>query len=91
MSEKINAQHILVDHEHEANDLLKKLNDGGDFDQLATDFSKCPSGKSGGHLGSFGKGMMVEAFEKAAFSLNVGELSGPVKTQFGYHLIKRTA
>ncbi len=91
MSEKINAQHILVDHEHEANDLLKKLNDGEEFDQLATDFSKCPSGKSGGHLGSFGKGMMVEAFEKAAFDLKVGELSGPVKTQFGYHLIKRTA
>ena len=91
MSEKINAQHILVDHEHEINDILKKLKDGEDFDKLAADFSKCPSGKSGGHLGSFGKGMMVEEFEKAAFDLKVGELSDPVKTQFGYHLIKRTS
>lgn len=86
---KIRAQHILVDQEFEANDLLKKLADGKSFEDLARDFSQCPSGNSGGDLGEFGKGMMVPSFEKAAFALNVGEISSPVKTQFGYHLIKR--
>ena len=78
MTEKIDAQHILVEHEYEANDILKKLSEGEEFDQMAADFSKCPSGKSGGHLGTFGKGMMVKEFETAAFALKVGELSGPV-------------
>ncbi len=87
--DKINAQHILVDHEHEANDLLKKMEEGKTFEELAKDFSKCPSGKQGGNLGEFGKGMMVAPFEAAAFGLEVGETSGPVQTQFGYHLIKR--
>lgn len=86
---RISAQHILVDQEFEANDLLKKLSEGKTFEELARDFSKCPSGKDGGNLGQFGKGMMVPSFEKAAFALNVGETSAPVKTQFGYHLIKR--
>ncbi len=86
---KIRAQHILVDQEFEANDLLKKLADGKSFEELARDFSQCPSGNNGGDLGEFGKGMMVPSFEKAAFALNVGEISSPVKTQFGFHLIKR--
>lgn len=86
---KISAQHILVDQEFEANDLVKKLAEGKTFEQLAKDFSQCPSGDNGGNLGEFGKGMMVPSFEKAAFALAVGEVSGPVKTQFGYHLIKR--
>ena len=86
---KISAQHILVDHEHEAQDLQKKLDDGKTFEDLAKDFSNCPSGKDGGNLGMFGKGMMVAEFEKAAFDLQPGEVSGPVRTQFGYHLIKR--
>ncbi len=89
--DKINAQHILVEHEHEAQDLVKKLEDGKTFEELAKDFSKCPSGKSGGNLGEFGKGMMVAPFETAAFALEVGQTSGPVQTQFGYHLIKRIA
>lgn len=91
MPDRISALHILVDHEHEAEDLLKKLKDGDEFEKLAADFSKCPSGKQGGSLGEFGKGMMVEEFEKAAFGLDVGQVSGSVKTQFGYHLIKRTS
>ncbi len=89
MSEKVNAQHILVQQKHEAEDLVKKLEDGKSFEELAADFSMCPSGKSGGNLGEFGKGMMVKPFEDAAFGLKVGETSGPVQTQFGYHLIKR--
>lgn len=89
MTDKVNAQHILVDHEHEAQDLIKKLDEGTSFEDLAKDFSKCPSGRSGGNLGEFARGMMVKPFEDAAFALEVGQTSSPVKTQFGYHLIKR--
>jgi peptidyl-prolyl cis-trans isomerase C len=88
---KISAQHILVNHEHEAADILKKISSGESFEKLAQDFSFCPSGKDGGSLGEFGKGMMVPAFEKAAFALQVGEISPAVRTQFGFHIIKRTA
>ncbi len=87
---KVSASHILVENEHQCQDLVKKLNEGTSFEQLAKEFSKCPSGKSGGALGTFGKGQMVAPFETAAFALKPGEISGPVKTQFGYHLIKRT-
>jgi peptidyl-prolyl cis-trans isomerase C len=86
---KISAQHILVNHEHQACDLQKKLSEGSSFEVLARDFSECPSGKEGGNLGEFKKGMMVPSFEKAAFELKPGEVSGIVKTQFGFHLIKR--
>ncbi len=91
MSKSIKASHILVNQEFEANDLIKKLESGDDFGQLAKDFSLCPSGKEGGGLGFFSKGQMVKPFEDAAFSLEVGEVSDPVQTQFGYHLIKREA
>lgn len=86
---KITAQHILVDQEFEIKDIQKKLAEGVSFEDLARDFSQCPSGKDGGNLGEFGKGMMVPSFEKAAFLLMPGEVSAPVRTQFGYHLIKR--
>lgn len=86
---KVTAAHILVDHEFEAKDIQKKLDEGADFAKLAQDFSQCPSGKDGGNLGEFGKGMMVPSFEKAAFQLLPGEVSGIVRTQFGFHLIKR--
>ncbi len=89
MAERIVAAHILVDQEYEIKDLQKKLSEGVSFEQLAKDFSKCPSGEEGGNLGEFGKGMMVKPFETAAFALQVGEVSQAVKTQFGYHLIKR--
>jgi peptidyl-prolyl cis-trans isomerase C len=88
---KISAKHILVNHEHTALDLQKKLSEGVSFEELARDFSECPSSKDGGNLGEFGKGMMVPSFEKAAFQLMPGEVSGIVRTQFGFHLIKRTA
>tara|TARA_B100000749_G_scaffold280895_1_gene280575 strand:+ start:3426 stop:3698 length:273 start_codon:yes stop_codon:yes gene_type:complete len=87
--DQVSAKHILVEHEHEAQDLISKLKDGTSFEELAQKFSKCPSGKNGGDLGPFGKGRMVPSFEEAAFALEVGNTSDPVKTQFGYHLIHR--
>lgn len=87
----IGASHILVEKEYQAEDVLRKLSEGNTFESLASAFSSCPSGKEGGDLGTFGPGEMVPAFEKAAFALKVGEVSGPVPTQFGYHVIKRTA
>lgn len=86
---KLKAKHILVAHEYEAKDLLKKLNDGKTFEELARDFSLCSSGSNGGDLGEFSKGMMVPQFEKALLLLKENEVSDLVKTQFGYHLIKR--
>ncbi len=88
--EVISAKHILVEQAFEADDLLKKLADGEDFSDLARKFSKCPSGQTGGDLGEFGRGRMVPSFEEAAFALQVNEVSQPVQTQFGYHLIQRT-
>ena len=85
----IRASHILVNQEFEINDLVKKIEQGETFEKLAKDFSLCPSGQSGGDLGQFGRGQMVKPFEQAAFELEVGQVSSPVKTQFGYHLIKR--
>lgn len=88
---KIKARHILVEQEYEATDLIKKMTEGSTFDELAQKFSKCPSRARGGDLGEFGRGRMVPAFEEAAFALKVDEVSGPVRTPFGYHLIKRYA
>jgi peptidyl-prolyl cis-trans isomerase C len=86
---KLKAKHILVSHEYEAKDLIKKLNDGKSFEELARDFSLCSSGANGGDLGEFSKGMMVPLFEKALLQLKQDEISPVVKTQFGFHLIKR--
>lgn len=86
---KLKARHILVNHEYEAKDILLKLKEGKIFEELAKDFSQCPSAKSGGDLGEFTKGKMVPAFEKALLKLQENEISGVVKTQFGYHIIKR--
>ena len=87
----IKARHILVEQEYEAKDILKKIEEGKSFEELAKSFSKCPSSKKGGDLGEFGKGRMVKSFEDAAFALQVNEVSPPVRTQFGYHLIQRYA
>ncbi|MCB9359073.1 peptidylprolyl isomerase [Candidatus Woesearchaeota archaeon] len=91
MSEQITASHILVEDENFAKELLEKINNGESFEALAKKHSTCPSGKNGGDLGSFGKGQMVPDFEKAAFNLEVGAVSGIVPTRFGFHIIKRTA
>lgn len=84
------ASHILVKTEQQAQQIMKRLSDGEDFAAVAKRFSGCPSGKNGGDLGWFGKGMMVPEFEKAAFEEEVGKVVGPIKTQFGYHVIKVT-
>ena len=87
--ETANAKHILVDSEEKANDILGKINAGDvSFEDAAKEHSTCPSKNNGGDLGTFGRGQMVPEFEEAVFNMNNGEVSGPVKTQFGYHLIK---
>ena len=88
MANKVNASHILVKTEQEALACLTYMKQGKSFEELARERSLCPSGKKGGNLGWFGRGMMVKEFENAAFSLNKGEISKPVKTQFGWHIIK---
>jgi len=87
--EEVQARHILVDSEDKAKELADKIAKGEDFAKLAKENSKDPGSKDdGGMLGFFGKGQMVPAFEEAAFRLKKGEVSPPVKSQFGYHLIK---
>ena len=88
---EVRASHILVGTEAEAAAISKKLATGSKFEDLARQYSKCPSGQKGGDLGFFGRGMMVKEFEEAAFSLPPGSVSKPVKTEFGFHLIKVTA
>jgi peptidyl-prolyl cis-trans isomerase C len=83
------ARHILVKTEAEAQDLKKQIEGGTDFAALAQKHSMCPSGKGGGSLGEFGKGDMVPEFDAVVFGdLPVGQVSEPVQTQFGYHLLE---
>jgi peptidyl-prolyl cis-trans isomerase C len=89
MSNKVHCAHILVKTEKEVNDVLERLKKGEKFSAIAKDVSLCPSKKRGGDLGTFGRGQMVKEFEKAAFALDKGQISGIVKTQFGYHILKR--
>lgn len=88
---KIRASHILVKTEEEAKQVLLILSQGQkSFEQVAQERSICPSSRKGGDLGFFTRGRMVKEFENAAFRLKVGELSQPVKSQFGWHIIKVT-
>ncbi|MCU7553458.1 peptidylprolyl isomerase PpiC [Alteromonas sp. ASW11-19] len=82
------AIHILVKTEREAKDLLVQLNKGKNFATLAKKHSLCPSGKRGGELGEFRRGQMVKAFDDVVFKKPLLQVHGPVKTRFGYHLIK---
>lgn len=86
-STQVRASHILVSTQEEAVHILKELATGKTFADMAMKYSSCPSKAKGGDLGFFGKGQMVAEFENAAFSLPSGQVSQPVKTQFGYHLI----
>ena len=88
--EMVKASHILVDTEEKANEILEDITDGLSFEDAATKYSSCPSKQSGGELGQFGRGQMVKEFEDASFKAKAGDVVGPVKTQFGYHIIKVT-
>lgn len=86
--ESVRASHILVKEEDEANDIINEINEGLSFEEAAKKYSMCPSKEVGGDLGEFTRGKMVPEFEEAAFNIEEGKLSDPVKTQFGYHIIK---
>lgn len=106
MTDQVRASHILLMYDGSARSsatrsrdeamaeiqaLAERIGGGEDFAELAAEMSDCPSGKRGGDLGTFGRGQMVREFEEAAFGLGVGETSEVVETDFGYHLIRRTA
>ena len=90
MVNQVRASHILVKTEKEANEILSQINSGKSFTDLARKHSLCPSGKEGGDLGFFGRGQMVKEFEEAAFKAQKGQVTRPIRTQFGYHIIKVT-
>lgn len=88
---KASARHILVDTETRAQELKDQIEGGADFAALAKEHSSCPSGQRGGELGEFGPGMMVREFDEVVFSAELNKVQGPVKTQFGYHLLEVTS
>ncbi|MBI5397867.1 peptidyl-prolyl cis-trans isomerase [Candidatus Woesearchaeota archaeon] len=88
MATKLSSSHILVKTEAEANVVFFDVTHGKKFEDVAREKSLCPSRKNGGDLGWFGRGQMVKEFENAAFALQKGEISKPVKTQFGWHVIR---
>jgi peptidyl-prolyl cis-trans isomerase C len=85
------ARHILVSSQTECEKIKKKIEEGADFAAMAREHSQCPSSKQGGNLGEFGRGEMVPEFDSVVFTAEVGKVQGPVKTQFGYHLIEVTS
>lgn len=87
---KASARHILVKTEAECLKLKTDIEGGKDFAQMARAHSQCPSGKKGGELGEFFRGQMVPEFDQVVFAKEIGKVHGPVKTQFGYHLIEIT-
>ncbi|MBS4025783.1 MAG: peptidylprolyl isomerase [Clostridia bacterium] len=86
--EMVKASHILVDSEEKAFNIIEEMNNGKSFEDAAMEYSSCPSKEAGGDLGQFSRGQMVPEFEEAAFNMEVDSISNPVKTQFGYHIIK---
>lgn len=85
------ARHILVDTEAKCQTLIDEIKGGADFAVVAKEHSSCPSSRDGGNLGTFGKGQMVKEFETACFDGEIGDVQGPIKTQFGYHVVEVTA
>lgn len=88
---KASARHILVKTEEECESLKQKIESGTDFGEVAKEHSTCPSGRNGGDLGEFGPGQMVKEFDEVVFSGELNTVHGPVKTQFGYHLLEITS
>ena len=88
---KARARHILVKTEAACKTLKAEIEGGADFAEVARKHSQCPSGTSGGDLGEFRQGQMVPEFDKVVFSAEIGKVHGPVRTQFGYHLIEITS
>lgn len=88
---RASARHILVKTEQACQELKNQIEAGADFADLAAKHSECPSGAKGGDLGEFGPGQMVREFDEVVFRDEVGTVHGPVKTQFGYHLIEITS
>lgn len=88
---KATARHILVSTEAKCNELKSAIEGGADFAQVARENSSCPSSRQGGDLGTFGPGQMVKEFDAVVFSAPLNEVQGPVKTQFGYHLLQVTS
>ena len=84
------ARHILVNTQEECEDIKTQIENGSDFADMARAHSKCPSGQQGGDLGKFSPGQMVKEFDQVVFNEEVGKVHGPVKTQFGYHLVQIT-
>ncbi|MCD4674589.1 MAG: peptidylprolyl isomerase [Desulfobacula sp.] len=91
MMARASARHILVDSEEFCKELIDQINNGDDFGQLAQEHSKCPSGKNGGDLGEFSPGQMVPEFDTVVFNEEVGIPHGPVKTDFGFHIVEITS
>ncbi|WP_106478793.1 peptidylprolyl isomerase [Phytohalomonas tamaricis] len=85
------ARHILVDSKEKAEALKAEIEGGKDFAEVARQNSTCPSGRQGGDLGSFGRGQMVREFDEVVFNEDLNKVHGPVKTQFGYHLLEITS
>lgn len=85
------ARHLLVESEELCNELKQKIVDGAKFEDLAKEHSTCPSGAQGGDLGHFSQGQMVPEFDKVVFNDAINVVHGPVKTQFGYHLLETTS
>ncbi|MGB5246880.1 MAG: peptidylprolyl isomerase [Woeseia sp.] len=85
------ARHILVDSADQCQQLKDEIDGGADFADVAKEHSTCPSGQRGGELGEFGPGMMVKEFDEVVFSADLNTVQGPVKTQFGYHLLEVTS
>lgn len=88
---KATARHILVPSKETCEDLKSQIEAGADFAEIAKKYSKCPSGERGGDLGEFSPGQMVPEFDQVVFTAEVGKVQGPVKTDFGYHLIEITS
>jgi peptidyl-prolyl cis-trans isomerase C len=85
------ARHILVDSQEECERIKREIEGGADFGDMARKHSNCPSGSRGGELGQFGPGQMVKEFDEVVFSAPLNAVQGPVKTQFGYHLLEVTS